>query len=638
MSWTRTVLAIAVAAQALVVATPASAAPQAMTRDAIVAIAKTVVGFSYWWGGGKWLPGAADKGKCIPKNGNGCPDCSHTGAYGADCSGFVAKAWQIDKPTPLEQGYHPYSTWHFDTYSYWWNKIAKGDAQRGDAFNYNKNGAGHVFLYDKGDPWGSVYAWECKGCSYGCVYNLRSVSSDYTVLQRKLISETPKCTPHCEGAVMVDADCGKGNCAAYGATCANDDLGLRCVSAFCPAKGKTTTCLPDPKNAKIATCTNGALGDVGDCSKYGAICSVKATGVGKCVSTFCAASPSVAPTAGALCYQGKRYTCSTTGDLSETPCPPDQPCQTTPGSSGPGSGICGSKPCANCDDGNPCTTDSCSNGACAHVPSSGACSDNNSCTTDSCSGGSCVSNPMKCDDKSDCTADVCQGGVCKHSVLEGACDDGNVCTTDACSPDVGCSHQGKTGACEDGDGCTAGGSCKGGVCTSGGLKMCDDDNSCTADTCMDGNCLYQPIQGICEDGDACSEGDYCALGQCLAGAPKSCDDGLTCTADSCAAGKCQHLPANCGGGSASSAGGALADRGQETADTSVALADSASANSSGGLSLLDGTAGSSTAPKSMAPAPESGCSAGQGAAVEGVAGLLAAVAYLLWRRRRFAAE
>lgn len=616
---------------------PAAAAPQPMTRDAIVALAKTVVGFSYWWGGGKWLPGAADKGKCIPKGSNGCPDCSHTGAYGADCSGFVAKAWQIDKPTPLEQGYHPYSTWHFDNYSYWWDKIPKGQAQRADAYNYNKNGAGHIFLYDKGDPWGSVYAWECKGCSYGCVYNLRSVSSDYAVLRRKLISEAPKCTPHCEGAVMVGADCGKGDCAAYGATCANDDLGLRCVSAFCPAKGKTTTCLPDPKNAKVATCTNGALSDVGDCSVYGAICSTKATGAGKCVAALCLASPTAAPKAGALCYQGKRYTCSITGDLAETPCPPDQPCQTAAGASGPGSGSCGPKPCANCDDGNPCTTDSCSNGNCVHQAAAGPCTDNNACTVgDACTAGGCSGQPKDCADGSPCTTDSCQGGSCQHAVQEGSCDDGNVCTKDSCGS-KGCVHAHQPGACEDGDGCTAGGSCIAGNCTVGGQKMCDDDNSCTADSCKDGSCVYQPLAGGCDDGDACSLGDYCALGQCLAGAPKACDDGKACTLDTCKDGMCQHLSVDCADTSAKGDAAASPDSAAATGDGAAGLAEDASAGGSG-LGSLDGAGRSGAAVKNVAPAPSSGCSAASPGSAGSWLALLWAAAAVAWRRRKPAAD
>mgnify|MGYP003338771557 CR=1 FL=1 len=36
-----------------------------------------------------------------------------------------------------------------------------------DAMNYRSGGSGHIFIYEKGDPWGSLYAYECKGCSAG---------------------------------------------------------------------------------------------------------------------------------------------------------------------------------------------------------------------------------------------------------------------------------------------------------------------------------------------------------------------------------------------------------------------------------------------------------------------------------------
>ena len=65
MNASRLCLAITAAFFCFGFTAPALAAPQPMTRDAIVALGKTVVGFSYWWGGGKWLPGAADKGKCL---------------------------------------------------------------------------------------------------------------------------------------------------------------------------------------------------------------------------------------------------------------------------------------------------------------------------------------------------------------------------------------------------------------------------------------------------------------------------------------------------------------------------------------------------------------------------------------------
>ncbi len=53
-----------------------------------------------------------------------------------------------------------------------------------DALVYHSGSAGHVFVYGSGDGWGSMYAYECKGCSYGCVYNLRTASSSYHGIRR----------------------------------------------------------------------------------------------------------------------------------------------------------------------------------------------------------------------------------------------------------------------------------------------------------------------------------------------------------------------------------------------------------------------------------------------------------------------
>ena len=508
----------AVAAVALGSACPASAAPNPMTVQEMVEIAKTVPGFSYWWGGSKWKPGAADKGKCIPNGANGCPDCSHTGPYGADCSGFVGKAWQVDKPVALDVAYHPYSTVHFTGNTTWWTHPPKAEAQLGDAFTYNKNGAGHIFLYEKGNVWGNVYAWECKGCSYGCTYGLRTVSADYINARRKLIqAPAPACKPHCEGTKIVDDKCGVGDCAAYAAKCVDDNLGVRCVSVFCPAQGTTTTCLPDAKNGKIATCVNGALKDEANCGAYGAICSTAVPPKPKCISALCEDDPKTKPVAGDLCYQGKRLTCNAAGDISDNPCPAGAICTTVAGTAGPGSATCGGKPCGNCDDGNPCTTDGCSNGTCTHTNKSLPCDDNNACTTD----------------------DACVAGACKGQAKD--CSDANPCTADSCGPN-GCQHKPNSGPCDDGDACTTGGGCQNGACDLGVAKKCDDDNPCTTDSCAAGQCVNAKREGDCDDGDACSVGDYCAGGLCLAGGLKSCSDGDPCTLDACANGGCVHSP------------------------------------------------------------------------------------------------
>ena len=613
---------IALAAVSLL-SVPATAAPKKMTRDEIVALAKTVPGFSYWWGGSKWKPGASDKGKCSAKSGSGCPNCSHSGSWGADCSGFVGKAWQVAVPKALDVTYHPYSTVHFTNNETWWTKINRSATQKGDAFTYNTNGAGHIFLYEKGDPWGNVWAWECKGCSSGCVYNLRAASSTYGVRQRKLIgSAAPVCAPHCEGAVMVDAKCGKGDCSKYGATCANDSLGLRCVSVFCPAKGSATGCTPD---GKLGTCKDGALA-AAKCGG-GTICAKMSVNQAKCV-----------PPCPASCNDGNICT--------NDACDPTK-------------GVCThSVNGASCDDGVPCTTgDTCKGSTCA---AGGAknCDDGNACTADTCNAadGSCQHAAKTCDDGDPCTSDTCDAGTGTCGYPAKDCSDGDPCTVDACASGpggangadgngVGCQHTPK--ACDDGDACTTD-ACNGstGICAHGEAS-CDDGNPCSVDGCANGACTHGPAGGVCDDGDPCTVSDRCVNVTC-AGKAMACDDGVACTKDSCSDGVCDHKKvggeptAGCLGGRVvlldacgevvatleACAEGTVCFHGQCMSEAAVAQAADAVGSVGGGS---PGGVLSAAAPP---PSAASGCSARTGR-TDGTFGwlLLAALAAVVLRRR-----
>lgn len=159
---------------------PVSSGP----RDAAITRAISSVGFSYYWGHGRFRPEgstASTAGSCS----GSCPDCSHSGSYGGDCSGLAAKVWQIPSSnTDLTVDSHPYSTANFDVDSSQWSTISRGSVLKGDAMVYNDNGAGHIFIYKSGDGFGSMYAYECKACSIGCVYNLRTASTAYHAIRR----------------------------------------------------------------------------------------------------------------------------------------------------------------------------------------------------------------------------------------------------------------------------------------------------------------------------------------------------------------------------------------------------------------------------------------------------------------------
>ena len=168
----------------------------------------------------------------------------------------------------------------------------------------------------------------------------------------------------------------------------------------------------------------------------------------------------------------------------------------------------------NCDDGNPCTVDSCdATGGCRNEEIT--CDDGNECTRDFCSGltGACLSSPRSgtlCDDNdgSACTRGVCDNGACSQVPV--LCDDQNACTRDSCDPTDGCQRQ----------------------------FICDDGNDCTVDACTGAatGCANQPVVGMgCDDRNACTTGDVCvadpAQGASCRGTGPSCEDGNPCTQD-----------------------------------------------------------------------------------------------------------
>ena len=185
---------------------------------------------------------------------------------------------------------------------------------------------------------------------------------------------------------------------------------------------------------------------------------------------------------------------------------------------------------APCDDGNPCTVDTCVDGACKYG-FTGA----------------------ECDDGEPCTApDLCSEGTCVGA-LATVCDDGLMCTLDACEPGVGCLYTPDDVAC-------------------------DDNNSCTDDTCGAG-CVHFQNSILCNDDDVCTTLDGCVFGACLGGLPQSCDDNNPCTADSCdPTSGCQNAPIM--------ASAAPPETVFAPVDTSVELGADALAN--GNLSFITG--------------------------------------------------
>ncbi len=73
------------------------------------------------------------------------------------------------------------------------------------------------------------------------------------------------CKRHCEGDIIVDDNCGKGNCGAYGSSCVDDAKGVRCVVFYCadnPTQAHDVCLL----NGNRGHCdAKGAHSDLGPC-------------------------------------------------------------------------------------------------------------------------------------------------------------------------------------------------------------------------------------------------------------------------------------------------------------------------------------------------------------------------------------
>ena len=186
-------------------------------------------------------------------------------------------------------------------------------------------------------------------------------------------------------------------------------------------------------------------------------------------------------------------------------------------------GVCGGGGDVNCNDGNPCTDDSCApESGCVYENNDLACNDGDVCTTqDQCVDGECPGGPAL------------------------ACSDGSVCNgIETCDPETGC-VAGELLVCSDGNVCNGVETCDPAAgCQAGQALDCDDGNVCTDDTCDPVvGCAYSVNQTDCDDGNTCTDGDTCAGGWCMAGTLQDCDDTNECTKDSCApATGCVNIP------------------------------------------------------------------------------------------------
>jgi subtilisin-like proprotein convertase family protein len=390
-------------------------------------------------------------------------------------------------------------------------------------------------------------------------------------------------------ACVHDASASDGVPCNDGAFCTIDD---RCSSGACQGGSPRdcddgNLCTLDMCDEVLDSCVgNGQASDGAPCDD-GLYCNMGEV----CTSGFCSGgtprtcNDGLACTADA-CDEAGDACVNDTGAADGRACNDDRFC--TQGETCLGGACQGGAPNP-CNDGNPCTADSCD------VPSdqcvndvAGAsglpCDDNAYCTVgEACSGGSCVGgNPRDCADVNPCTADSCNevSDQCTHAAVpEGTacndqqfctlgeacaagacvgggargCSDGNPCTADSCDePSDSCLHDAAASnglACDDGAYCVVGESCQGGACGGGGPRDCADANPCTADVCNEAQdrCDHD---GPAMNGASCSSGNYCVInescanGACAGGAVRACDDLNPCTANNCneALNTCQNPP------------------------------------------------------------------------------------------------
>jgi hypothetical protein len=170
-----------------------------------------------------------------------------------------------------------------------------------------------------------------------------------------------------------------------------------------------------------------------------------------------------------------------------------------------------------CDDGNPCTTDTCGASGCRFDPAplrGSTCDDGSALTFgDVCqANGSCAGTLAQCNADADCgaPADACAGP--------------KVCLAHMCQP--GGAARADDTTCDDGNAATAYDVCRSGMCRG---FACGSDSQCS-------------------DGQACNGAERCVNNACVAGTPMTCDDGdrcngaETCVGSSCVAGSALQCP------------------------------------------------------------------------------------------------
>jgi hypothetical protein len=179
---------------------------------------------------------------------------------------------------------------------------------------------------------------------------------------------------------------------------------------------------------------------------------------------------------------------------------------------------------AECDDGNPCTADTCD-------PASALC--RNQATAE---GAACG------------TGGLCCGGTCAAAAcaVDADCGNGSECAADVCVSGGTCAAACARAPAPEGSPCS-GGLCCGGLCAAPACAAaagCDDGDACTVDACVapgtcEAACVHTPL--------ACGPRDGCCGSGCTGGSDPDCPR-ASCGNGLCegAGEDCRTCPADCG--------------------------------------------------------------------------------------------
>jgi len=454
------------------------------------------------------------------------------------------------------------------------------DGAADDGSMRSVEGDGHpVDSEEPGDAGGPDAAKSCQDdadCEASAVHDPAHCAVGRCIAGSCVAVKAPPDTPCDDGKACTSADIctGDGLCVGTLDCPITPPAESQCVQITCSAAGACqvvnkagpcddgSACTTDDKCA-FKTC-NGTQIDVAKTCDDGNTCTSDACDPAMGCSNVVAS--------GAACSSGNAC-------ITNATCQPNATCTGAPLVCPPGPNACS---VASCDPAVGCIQ--------LPAPAGTPCTDGSVCTTgDACTGllATCAGVQVVCDDGNPCTADSCQPAVgCVHSLWAAICEadndlctgpdfcvgagcvagkkinckDGNVCTTDDCLPAKGCQHLPNSEVCSDGTACTSGDGCADGKCVGGAKVNCDDAKPCTKDVCdqvqgclhtpivcNDGNpctkptgpcqpavgCAYTFVDGgACDDGDKCTVKTICSKGDCV-GVPVDCNDSNICTSDSC---------------------------------------------------------------------------------------------------------